>query len=134
MEWGVSRELNETNGTLVLDDASELLEDDDILDDELLNAVTPEVSDLDRLPIAEPRRGFCGRCISSSFLSTSLLSRTGLYAAECNGLSQSCRFDASVQQYYSAPDDDIPLLYVSLVLPFQLIELIALQSSVSPLS
>ena len=110
MEWGGTGRVRNSDRELIINNSVEVFEDE-VLDDKLLDNVTPQISILDAEDIGG-NGAFCSRCrtISSTFLSPPH------YETDCNGFpSQSCRYDQSVQQFYSVPnpDDDVPLLEVS---------------------
>ena len=90
-----------------------------VVDDKLIT--TPQLTIIEADDSVN-HRAICSRCrtISSSFLSNSLRPwHPSIYNNECNWYSESCRFDESVQQFYSAPEDDVPLLGVSFRLAIQ---------------
>lgn len=97
-----------SDAELLVDDSAEVLED--ISDDKITDSSNPNI----KIVACEDQAShsaFCGRCrsISSSFLGSAFRPRTP--PSHFDGVSDSCRYDQSIQQYYSAPDD-IPLVNV----------------------
>lgn len=103
-------------------EATNAIEADGVLDDKLLDAVTPRISVLDESVEEDDqvKRTFCTRCrtISSSFLSSSYVSGSeNLSGLERHRNSQT-RFLGEPARPISAGDtledsDDVPLLRVS---------------------
>lgn len=109
MEWDSDERIANSDAELIVDESAELLEDDESLDDKITVQTSPNITIVECEDSQASHRAFCGRCrtISSSFLGTALRSRSS------PSYTESCRYDQSIQQYYSVPaPDDIPLLNV----------------------
>ena len=92
--------------------------EDSVTDEKLINVITPQLTIIEAEDDSV-HKAICSRCrtISSSLLPNSMRSwNQALYSHECNGYSEGCRFDESIQQFYSVPEDDVPLLGVSLLI------------------
>ncbi|XP_066986585.1 proton-coupled zinc antiporter SLC30A2-like isoform X1 [Macrobrachium rosenbergii] len=108
------------NSTANDSEVANAIEADGILDDKLLDAVTPRATVLDEVEVEEEttRRAFCTRCrtISSSFLSSSYVSDNYSIGSnegvgQRNSVSQQLRDPVAGLQTDSRDDaDDVPLL------------------------
>ena len=105
---------NQSNDKII--DITESSDLDSVLDDKLLDAVTPQLALLDD---EDNNSNFCTRChtISSSLLTSHVCNNSSYAPSNSNASQELCRENENYPKFYSPnPREDVPLIGVSIPL------------------